>query len=420
MATRRAPRVPGYRLHKPSGQAVVTLAGRDHYLGPHGSDASHAKYQRLAAEYVRNGFRAAVVQVGEPYTVALLCDDFLSWAEREYRRGDGQPTGAVENVRLALRTLFQLFADVAAEDFGPKSLVLYQESLAGRGLSRSTTNDRTRIVRQAFKWAVREQKISPMVHHGLSTVRGIRRGRAGVKETEPVRPVPEAHVEAALPKMPEPVAAMVRLQLLSGARPGEMVILRPCDIDMSGKVWFYRPVLHENSWRGKSARSALAHERRRSCARSCGRVTRSASCSRPHWPSCAGASGCAHSVGRRSTRVTFACWSASGARHPSVTRATATTCTPTTARSSERAGRRRCLTGRPVAFATTRPRASARSTASRPPRPSSATVWSRPRVAARTVVRRAQEHRLVRASAAQGCTRRAQRFQHLSHDRQTT
>lgn len=155
MATKRAPRVPGYRLHRPSGQAVVTLAGKDHYLGAHESDESHAKYRRLAAEYVRNGFRAAVVQVGEPYTVALLCDEFLNWAEREYRRGDGQPTGSVENVRLALRTLFDLFADVAAEDFGPKSPVLYQESLAGRGLSRSTTNDRTRIVRQAFKWAVR-------------------------------------------------------------------------------------------------------------------------------------------------------------------------------------------------------------------------------------------------------------------------
>ncbi len=250
MATKRAPRVPGYRLHKPSGQAVVTLAGKDHYLGPHGSDASRAKYQRLVAEYVRNGFRAAVVQVGEPYTVAQLCDEFLTWAEREYRRSDGQPTGSVENVRLALRTLFELFADVVAEDFGPKSLVLYQESLAGRGLSRSTTNDRTRIVRQAFKWAVREQRVSPMVHHGLSTVRGIRRGRAGVKETEPVRPVPEAHIEAALPRMPEPVAAMVRLQLLSGARPGEMVILRPCEIDMSGKVWLYRPALHKSSWRG--------------------------------------------------------------------------------------------------------------------------------------------------------------------------
>lgn len=250
MATRRAPRVPGYRLHKPSGQAVVTLGGKDHYLGQHGSDESRAKYQRLVAEYARNGFRVPEVRVGEPYRVGELCDEFLTWAEREYRRADGQPTGSVENVRLAMRAMFELFADLPTEDFGPKSLVLYQETLAQRGLSRSTTNDRTRLVRQAFKWAVREEKVSPMVHHGLMAVRGLRRGRAGVKETEPVRPVPEAHIDAALPRMPDPVAAMVRLQLLSGARPGEMVILRPCDIDMSGKVWLYRPALHKNSWRG--------------------------------------------------------------------------------------------------------------------------------------------------------------------------
>lgn len=36
-------RVPKYRLHRPSGQAVVTLAQRDHYLGAHGSEASKAE-----------------------------------------------------------------------------------------------------------------------------------------------------------------------------------------------------------------------------------------------------------------------------------------------------------------------------------------------------------------------------------------
>jgi len=31
-------RVPSYRLHKPSGQAVVTLDSRDHYLGVYDTD----------------------------------------------------------------------------------------------------------------------------------------------------------------------------------------------------------------------------------------------------------------------------------------------------------------------------------------------------------------------------------------------
>ena len=44
-------RVPSYRRHKVSGHAVVTLAGKDHYLGPYGSDESRDRYTNL----LRNG-----------------------------------------------------------------------------------------------------------------------------------------------------------------------------------------------------------------------------------------------------------------------------------------------------------------------------------------------------------------------------
>ena len=44
-------RPPKYRKHKASGQALVTLNGRDFYLGPHGSPESRADYDRLVAEW---------------------------------------------------------------------------------------------------------------------------------------------------------------------------------------------------------------------------------------------------------------------------------------------------------------------------------------------------------------------------------
>jgi len=50
--TNFAARVPTYRRHKPTGQAVVTLNGRDHYLGKHGTPASQEKYARLIAEWL--------------------------------------------------------------------------------------------------------------------------------------------------------------------------------------------------------------------------------------------------------------------------------------------------------------------------------------------------------------------------------
>ena len=36
----KRPRTPSYRRHKPSGQAVVTLNGKDYYLGKNGAKAS--------------------------------------------------------------------------------------------------------------------------------------------------------------------------------------------------------------------------------------------------------------------------------------------------------------------------------------------------------------------------------------------
>ena len=39
--------VPSYRLHKQSGEAIVTLSGRDVLLGHHGSPESYEKYNRV-------------------------------------------------------------------------------------------------------------------------------------------------------------------------------------------------------------------------------------------------------------------------------------------------------------------------------------------------------------------------------------
>jgi len=42
---------------------------------------------------------------------------------------------------------------------------------------------------------------------------------------------------------------MIELQLLTGMRPGELVIMRPCDIDRSGEIWHYYPESHKTQHR---------------------------------------------------------------------------------------------------------------------------------------------------------------------------
>jgi hypothetical protein len=48
-------RLPSFRLHKASGQAVVTLQGKDTYLGVYGSAESKARYSRLLATWLERG-----------------------------------------------------------------------------------------------------------------------------------------------------------------------------------------------------------------------------------------------------------------------------------------------------------------------------------------------------------------------------
>ena len=93
-------RTPSYRRHKPTGQAVVTIDGRDFYLGKHGSLASRAEYDRLIAEWLANGRRLSSASDGggqADLTVSELLLAFLQFADGYYRKG-GQPTGEADNI----------------------------------------------------------------------------------------------------------------------------------------------------------------------------------------------------------------------------------------------------------------------------------------------------------------------------------
>jgi hypothetical protein len=56
-------RVPSYRLHKGSGQAVVVLGGRSIYLGKFGTTASKVEYRRVTAEWLANDRRPPIATV---------------------------------------------------------------------------------------------------------------------------------------------------------------------------------------------------------------------------------------------------------------------------------------------------------------------------------------------------------------------
>ncbi len=258
--TTRAEKLPSYRLHKPSGQAIVTLNGHVHYLGKHETQASRDTYSRLIVTWLSHG-RSLPAEPGgstQAVSVAAVCDTFLKWAKNTYRDVQGEQSREVANIKLALRPLvLGPVAALPAAQFGSKALQTYREQLIRSQLTRRTINQRVDIVRRAFRHAVQEEIVPPSTSHALQSVVGLKRGRCSAREGPGVKPVAQADVDAVLPRLPPPVAAMVRLQLFTGCRPGEIVSMRLADIDRSADVWIYRPVQHKNAWRGNKRLVAL-------------------------------------------------------------------------------------------------------------------------------------------------------------------
>lgn len=241
--------VPKYRKHRGSGQAVVTLSGRDHYLGPHGTKTSKGEYDRLVKEWLAGG--RSMATTADPVTVAEVMAAFLKWGKTHYRDRDGKPTRTLDNFRDAFVVLRRLYGRKLAADFGPLSLEALQLAYIGEGLSRRTVNDRVACVRRMFKWAVSKEMVPDSLHHALQAVAGLQRGRSDAKEMAPVQPVADAVVDATLAKLPATVADMVRLQLLTGMRPAEVCIVRPGDVETSGEVWTYTPGHHKTEHHGR-------------------------------------------------------------------------------------------------------------------------------------------------------------------------
>ena len=194
-------RTPTYRLHKSTGLAVVTLNGKDHYLGAHGTPESQAKYDRLIAEYLQAGRQIPGPLDASRITVGEICQRFLVYARKTYRDNTGRPSRETENVRIALRDLVRLFVDLPVDELGPVRLKLYRDCLVGQGLARTTINQRVNIVRRAFRWGVEMELVLPTVLHGLQAVEGLKAGRTSARETPPVQAVPMEDIERTLPEL---------------------------------------------------------------------------------------------------------------------------------------------------------------------------------------------------------------------------
>jgi len=247
-------KLPSYCRHKASGQAVVTVDGRDVYLGPYASPESEKRYEQVIARLLASRQSSTLRACGETIPrddlrIGELLVAYLEHADRYYRK-NGRPTGEVPNIKDAVRQLADLYREDTVVDFGPTKLKTVRDAMVQSGLARKVVNARINRVRRVFKWGVENELVDPAVLQALQAVAPLKRGRNAVRETPEVKPVPEEHIEAVLATVTSQIHAMVETQMLTGMRPGELVIMRPCDIDRSGQTWVYRPESHKTEHHG--------------------------------------------------------------------------------------------------------------------------------------------------------------------------
>ena len=240
---------PKYRLHKASGRATVTIERRDHYLGPFGSPESHEKYQAIVAQWAarQNDPTPLAASLPGPMSEVRVCELVLAYMKfaNGYYRKNGQATGELSNLKEAARPLVKLFETERVAKFGPRKLKAVRDAMVASDLSRGVVNARVNRIRRIIRWGVENELVDPAVLQALQAVAPLKRGRSAARETERVRPVRDEHIAAVRETVTPQIRAMIDVQRLSGMRPGEVVLMRPCDIGRDGTVWIYRPTSHK-------------------------------------------------------------------------------------------------------------------------------------------------------------------------------
>lgn len=255
---RGSTKIPSYRLHKPTGAAVVTISGRDYRLGQYDSPSSHREYDRLVAEWIatRRTSRSPAVHVIE--LVAM----YFKHCEEYY------PPQTVKGYTAPLRLFKEMYGDVLVSDVTPLMIEAVRGKLLGQKvvrwnvvkseplytnqtITRYTVNEYTRKIKQMFRWGTSKGIVPPNVFHGVYSLAPLQYGRCAGRETKPNQPVEDWIVDETLPFMSSVVRAMVKIQRLTGMRGGEVCQMRTCDIDRSAPVWRYQPQRHKTQHLGK-------------------------------------------------------------------------------------------------------------------------------------------------------------------------
>jgi integrase len=241
-------RIPKYGLHKATNQARTTIDGHSVYLGPHGSPESKSRYREVVERWQERqrskDLNTPDISIGE---LAILYDSHV----RQHYVKDGRPTSEQCVIRAALHFLLASERHTLVRDFGPRRFKAVRAAMVSAGTCRETANKYSGRIRRLIRWGVGEEFVPPYVLAAIVAIDGLKAGRTEAKEKAPVGPVPLRDVLAIRRYLSPQITAMIKLQIRTAMRPGEVVVIRSCDIDTTGETWSYSVAGHKTEHRGR-------------------------------------------------------------------------------------------------------------------------------------------------------------------------
>lgn len=254
-----------------SGQARVRLNGKAHYLSRWGSIEAHAAYAELLQRWKQQGRQSLTPRVphaGElAFTVADLFARFEAWldATGKYTKG-GAPTSSRDFFQQITRSFSAFAGTVQIRRLSEALLMQWRDVLEGDAkLTRKGINRKVTGLLAIAKWGRARGFVPRDVALDCAAIVPLKQGECGSRpERGRERRAPTFdEIEKVAAAAPRQVAAMIRLQALTGMRPGEACALRWCDVDKKGPTvdqvptWIYTVEGAKTAHHGHVTRYAL-------------------------------------------------------------------------------------------------------------------------------------------------------------------
>ena len=174
----------------------------------------------------------------------LLVDLFRRFIAAKKHEWHTNPSGyqtAKAKYKLVIKKKLKKYHKRRVKEFTKAALMEWRAGMVQAGLKRTTVNTYVLRLLTVMKWGAENELVPMERSFSLASVKPLKTAR-GARES-----VKREVVEATLPELPDKPQTVIKLLLLTAARPTEILSLRLDRINKSDpETWLYEPEWHKN------------------------------------------------------------------------------------------------------------------------------------------------------------------------------